>query len=199
MTIIVSSEALVCVFDATLIKKWVVCGAFLILKPSWLLLYIIVKSNMPSSSGASRIQSQRAVSSSKVRSKHTLYWTLWGNGCTKVMLWFWNHLGLNLVFNNLNNKWSLVVLYTEQRIKYFQIILNSNFLLLSSQNWNCSKSWQLATLSCQLETLIKICSILAGQIWLFNWNVANWQLKSRQLATFWAISILARQKLKIAI
>ena len=30
-------------------------------------------------------------------------------------------------------------------------------------------------------------------------KVANWQLKSRQLATFWPISILGRQKQKITI
>ena len=35
--------------------------------------------------------------------------------------------------------------HIEQRIKYFQIILNSDFLLVSSQNWNCSKSCKLAT------------------------------------------------------
>ena len=73
----------------------------------------------------------------------------------------------------------------EQRIKYFKNILNSKFLLLSGQNLKCSKSCQLAT----LESPVGILQILI--------KIANWQLKSRQLATFWATLILARQNLKI--
>ena len=38
-----------------------------------------------------------------------------------------------------------ILRHEEQRIKYFQIILNSNFLLLACLNWKCSKSCQLAT------------------------------------------------------
>ena len=76
----------------------------------------------------------------------------------------------------------------EHRIKYFQIILNSNFSLLSCQNWNYSKSCQLATFELPIGNFSVKNLNLISQIQQILIKVANWQLKSRQLATFYFLS-----------
>ena len=66
----------------------------------------------------------------------------------------------------------------EHRIKYFQIILNNNFSLLSCQNWNYSKSCQLATFESPIG----------------NFSVKNLNLISQNTTNFDQSCQLATQK-----
>ena len=83
----------------------------------------------------------------------------------------------------------------KQHIKYFQIILNNDFLLLSCQNLNCSKSCQLATFGLPIgnfdQNLLNFdrsnLRFFTEMLPIGNSKVANWQ-------PFEQFKFLARQK-----
>ena len=66
--------------------------------------------------------------------------------------------------------------YACNSVFYFLIILNNNFSLLSSQNWNCSKCCQLSTFELPLAIFLLKTQIWQVKIEQILIKVVNWQL-----------------------